>query len=517
MVVFTEDNEADPRKDEQTKPSNVNNRHRFRITVEPLGFIYLTANIIQVIVTPNLYLQKVCEVNFKINASLCDPRSRMSRNNTELADRVQSYVSTLNIYGSLIDNIPSIFLMLFLLPWSDNHGRKPLMVAPVVGHILCTLLDITNFYCESLPAEYLLISTVPVGLTGGRGIFFMAMYRYVVDITTAEARTWRFSILGGIVAISIPIGNLISGYIYASGGNIAIWGTALVLYSLALLYILFGFTDSLGQKSFSKPSDETVLEKALYGKPIKTKRIELAKEGCMDVFQNLFRCFAETFKRREGYKRACISILIALMCLLLFSQGNQSVGYFYTRKKFGWDAPDWAFFVTLVSASSSIGTLIILPVLSGYFKVRDGIMGILSLVANIGASLTIAFAVSPLMVYLSSIGSTFGPIANIVIRSIFSKTLTSDELSYAYSVLASLESLVPLITAPTMNLIYQATLSFFPGCVYLVRACTMFIVLMLFGILLLLKWKDSHFNQVQPFVECSETPTQLKRSVTAEH
>lgn len=48
MAIFTEDNEADLRKDEQTKPSNLNNRNKFRITVEPLGFIYLTANIIQV-------------------------------------------------------------------------------------------------------------------------------------------------------------------------------------------------------------------------------------------------------------------------------------------------------------------------------------------------------------------------------------------------------------------------------------------------------------------------------------
>ena len=80
------------------------------------------------IVTPNLYLHKVCAVNFQINATLCDPRSKMNRNNTQITDRVQSYVSTLNIYGSLIDNIPSIFLMLFLLPWSDNHGRKPLMM-----------------------------------------------------------------------------------------------------------------------------------------------------------------------------------------------------------------------------------------------------------------------------------------------------------------------------------------------------------------------------------------------------
>lgn len=144
----------------------------------------------------------------------------------------------------------------------------------------------------------------------------------MIDITTTEARTWRFSLLGGIVAISVPIGNLISGYIYASGGNIAIWGTALALYSLAFLYILIGFTDSLGQKSFIKTSDEVVLEKVLYGKQSKTKALEIAKESCMDVFTNLWRCFAETFKRREGYKRACISILIALICLLLFSHGE---------------------------------------------------------------------------------------------------------------------------------------------------------------------------------------------------
>jgi hypothetical protein len=48
----------------------------------------------------------------------------MNRNNTQLADRVQSYVSTLNIYGSLIDNIPSIFLMLFLFTMERQARKK---------------------------------------------------------------------------------------------------------------------------------------------------------------------------------------------------------------------------------------------------------------------------------------------------------------------------------------------------------------------------------------------------------
>ena len=132
--------------------------------------------------TPNLFLLKVCSVNLKINETLCDPRNQTlllkSPNGTVLSDRIQSYVSTLNIYGSLIDNIPTIFLMLFLLPWSDKHGRKSLLIAPLVGHVLCTIVDVVNFYVPSLPAEYLLIATIPVGLTGGRGTFFMGMNRY---------------------------------------------------------------------------------------------------------------------------------------------------------------------------------------------------------------------------------------------------------------------------------------------------------------------------------------------------
>ncbi|EFX69308.1 hypothetical protein DAPPUDRAFT_329228 [Daphnia pulex] len=493
-----------------------NKNSKFRITVEPLGFLYLTANILQMIVTPNLFLQKVCAVNFRMNATLCDPRSKMNHNNTQLSDRVQGYVSTLNIYTSLIDNIPPILLMLFLLPWSDKHGRKPLMIAPLIGHVLGTLSDMANYYIESLPAEYLLISAVPVGLTGGRGIFFMSLHRYVIDITTTEARTWRLALIGGIIGISVPIGTLISGYIYASGGNIAIWGTSLAVYAVAFLYVLFGFSDSRGTKSIVKTTDAQTLEKFTFADQ-NNMREDMSKESCVGILNNLIRCFTETFKRRPGYKRACVSILMASMCLALFATENHGIGYLFARKKFGWDAPDWAYFMTLASSTALCGTLIILPILSGYFKVRDGIIGVLSLLSNIGSNLTMAFAVSPLMMYLSTIGDVLVPLAGIVIRSIFSKTLISEELSYAYAVLASLEAIVPLITSPTINVIYRATLSFFPGCIFLVRALALLVLLGLFGILLLLIWKDSQSTQVQPFYPNNdEKTTHLKRPVTVQ-
>ena len=111
----------------------------------------------------------MCAVNFNINKTLCDPHSQAIRNHSQLSDRIQTYVSTLNIYGALIENIPPIFLMLILLKWSDSNGRKPLMIAPIVGGVLWILVDVLNYYCESFPAEYLLMGIVPMALTGGRG------------------------------------------------------------------------------------------------------------------------------------------------------------------------------------------------------------------------------------------------------------------------------------------------------------------------------------------------------------
>ena len=46
------------------------------------------------------------------------------------------------------------------------------------------------------------------------------------------------------------------------------------------------------------------------------------------------------------------------------------------------------------------GTLFILPVLSKFLKVPDGAIGIISLIGNFGAHLTVAFAISSLMMYL---------------------------------------------------------------------------------------------------------------------
>lgn len=85
------------------------------------------------------------------------------------------------------------------------------------------------------------------------------------------------------------------------------------------------------------------------------------------------------------------------------------------------------------------------------------------------------------IIFLSaaSFGFVLTASIGVVIRSMLSKLVLSDELSHVYSVLASLESLVPLVSTFTYNLIYKATIEFFPGCVFVVFSGFLVVLLIL--------------------------------------
>ena len=280
----------------------------------------------QNIVIQNLYLYKVCLVNFHLNETDCNPQNSASVLDVDSVDKIQRHVSDINTYADLIENIPNVVFVLFLGPWSDKNGRKVPMMAPLVGHLLSVGLYMANFYFKSWPAEYILLASIPLGLCGGTATLFMALNRseivlarqdiailkliiffccsYIADITSTESRTWRFSLLYGSILISHPAAHFSSIYIYTSGGYFAIFGTSFGLGLLTLLYIIFCITDSRSQMdTFHRNKEASSLS-----------------ANCNSVLSNLWECFSVTFQRRKGYTRACIIILLISMCLNVFSR-----------------------------------------------------------------------------------------------------------------------------------------------------------------------------------------------------
>ena len=120
-------------------------------------------------------------MNFNFNSSVCESHNHTVE--TKEDDDIQRYVTNLSMCASLIENIPSVLIVLFLGPWSDRSGRIVPMMFPLIGLALAISIYMLNYWFESWPAEYLLFASVPTGLCGGSASLFMSINRYLILIS----------------------------------------------------------------------------------------------------------------------------------------------------------------------------------------------------------------------------------------------------------------------------------------------------------------------------------------------
>ena len=59
-------------------------------------------------------------------------------------DAVQTRASEFNMYMAMLSSIPSMLVALFIGPWSDKNGRKPVLILPFIGKYRYFLLKNTE-------------------------------------------------------------------------------------------------------------------------------------------------------------------------------------------------------------------------------------------------------------------------------------------------------------------------------------------------------------------------------------
>ncbi len=123
------------------------------ISLEPAYFGFALSYGLYGIVAAELYITKVCNVNFDFGKEICD---NIQKHKDEQA-LVQKHVSTLRIYNSILQAVPSVIFTLFAGPWSDVYGRKVPIVVSTFGYCISNFVFMinTHFFYE-LKAEYLL-------------------------------------------------------------------------------------------------------------------------------------------------------------------------------------------------------------------------------------------------------------------------------------------------------------------------------------------------------------------------
>lgn len=111
---------------------------------------------------------------------------------------------------------------------SDRHGRKPVLLACVLGTAASFALLAT---VHTLPA--LVLAVLLDGLTGGN---LTAAYAYVADISTPERRAHRLALAGAAFGFGVMAGPALGGIVSAAG----LYVPAQVAFGLALTNIATG-------------------------------------------------------------------------------------------------------------------------------------------------------------------------------------------------------------------------------------------------------------------------------------
>ena len=269
------------------------------ITIEPAIFLQTFTWGLGSVIGQNLLIAKQCH-DLGYDSAVCGD----IENHPSVEDEVETKVSELNMIMSMLSALPCIVVALFIGPWSDKNGRKPVMLLPMFGYILSTLYYLLNIYYFNWPAKYLLVNGV-FSIFGGFVSFLIGMYAFLADITSTRSRTTRIGLLDIFLYAGVPAGTFLSAYIFKAAGYFGIYGTTLALQIFVCFYIAFFITDTRGPHSnFSYPNSELDITRSCVRRFISIINI-----------QQLLDVFRVTFKKRRNNLRAVILVLVTLMLL----------------------------------------------------------------------------------------------------------------------------------------------------------------------------------------------------------
>ena len=324
------------------------------------------------------------------------------------------------------------------------------MVVPMVGTIVSQLIYIANTYFYDWSAYYILFTGLGC-IFGGFTAFLIGIYSYVSDISGNRSRTSRIALLDLFVFMGFPVGTYLSGPIFKYSGYYGVFGSAIGLTFGSMMYTMLMIKDTRGPWS-DQGSDQSF-------------------EVCnaFSIF-NVIEVFKVCFKSRPNHGRAVILLLIAAMLFNVSTLSSSSIVYLFTRLKFDWSEQEYTIWMSLTTVASSAITFVIIPIISYKMKLHDALIGTIGAICGIGKNVIWTLASYSWVMYLGSAVGLLSTAASIVIRAHLSKVAPADELGAIFSLLASLEAAVPLMTSPLMTLVYNSTLTTFPGAIMLLSA-----------------------------------------------
>ena len=155
---------------------------------------------------------------------------------------------------------------------------------------------------------------------GGSTCFYLAVYSYMSDVSSPEARTRRFAILDSFAFIGRMIGLPIGTFIKNNYGFLPIYIAASLIVLVCIIYVLLGLKESVKKEQ----KDETLAN----NKPNIT-------DWCKGFWSLTIIGFKTMIKKRPNGKRRwiiCFSIVFFMFYAL--ESGSEPIVYLFYRLQY---------------------------------------------------------------------------------------------------------------------------------------------------------------------------------------
>ncbi|KAH8367101.1 hypothetical protein KR084_000689 [Drosophila pseudotakahashii] len=451
------------------------NSYRWFI-LEPAVFLIFFARYLIGAVYQNQILYQTCVTIEKFNATQCEPLLGIDRGSDadkEVEVIVQMYSANIMMTTSLLESIIPAFASLFLGPWSDKFGRRPILLTTFTGYLAGALILIVITYITrstNISPWWFLLSSVPSVLSGGTCALITGIYCYISDVAKERKKALRrfLSFSSRMVfneaslCAGMMMGNVASGYIYAATNALVLFSVAGTLMMLALMYVFLFVPESLNPADIHTGS-------------------RIREFFRFDLVKDLVRT---CFKRRPNFDRAIIWLtMIALTIAIFDMEGEGTVNYMFMQDQFNWTIKDFSLFNASRIVIQIVGSIVGMVVLRRVLKMSIVAMAMLSLACCVLESTVRATAVYWQEMYL---GMTLGMMRGVMgpmCRAILSHVAPATEVGKIFALTTSMESVSPLGAAPLYTTVYKATLPYYPGAFNFISAVLYFVCYILIAVI----------------------------------
>ncbi|XP_014095875.3 probable peptidoglycan muropeptide transporter SLC46 [Bactrocera oleae] len=442
--VYTDE----PSAEDPLKPESQPKIRRRLMTLELPIFLLFIALMLGSSVMLNQELYQACTAVYNYNETDCEPLRGIIPKTPEakaIENRIQPYVARITMAYSILHNVWPGLLVLFVGPWSDKFGRRPVLLVTFGAYFIGYTITATLVYFSktlSLNPWFYLLGGLPSTIVGGNCTMMTIIFCYISDISDVDSKAKRMFYVDLVMGVGIVFGNIISSYLLRLTNVATVCATCGMLVFIALMYIIIFIDESLDV-------EKTTLSH-------KAKRF-------FDV--RLIKDLVKTcVARRPNYGRAIIGCTISVLMVSNFIlYGEYGVFYLFLRTKFNVTLQRFTYFNAITITIKMIGCSLAFAIFRKLFKLPLAVIAMVGLVCSFLDHLGRALAQSFWQMYMVSLFGIMSGITGPMLQAIVALAVPPSELGKVYSLASCFKTLSPLIAAPLYTYVYNRTLTFNPG------------------------------------------------------